>query len=354
MDEATQMPDHRLADALKAHVDLDALRGWMDAQGLGIGPFTAVSPLTGGTQNILIRLSRSGRDYILRRPPPAPRAESHEVMRREARVLGALRTSRVPHPGLIASEPDERKLGYAFILMEPINGFNPSEGLPRFHARDPDIRTRMGLSYIDALAELAEFDTHLPGFGSPDGFLDRQVERWRAQLDGYARVGPWPGLSCGVDAVADWLTRNQPQDYRPGLIHGDCHLGNAMFHHDNGELAALIDWELATLGDPRLDLGWVIATWPDAKGRDTVGMGIAPWDGFPDIETLITRYAARTSRPLDSAAWFGVLACYKLGILLEGTYARSLTGRAPKAVGERLHAATLALFERAARMIAAS
>lgn len=346
------MPDHTLPDDLKAHVNLRALAGWMEDHGLGTGPFTAVTPLTGGTQNILIRLARDGRDYILRRPPPSLRSESHEVMRREARVLGALRSSAVLHPGLIASEPDEGKLGYAFLVMEPVEGFNPSEGLPQFHARDPAIRARMGFSYIDALATLAEFDAELPEFGKPDGFLDRQVDRWRAQLNSYGRVDAWPGLNCGVEAVADWLDRNTPKDYRPGLIHGDCHLGNTMFAYDSGELAALIDWELATMGDPRLDLGWVMATWPDAKGRDTVGLGITPWDGFPDIETLIARYGERTTRPLDSAAWFGVLACYKLGILLEGTYARSLAGRAPKAVGERLHAATLALFDRAARMIA--
>lgn len=342
---------NELPDELKPHVDLMAVRHWMDMQGLGQGDFTAVAPLTGGTQNILLRLTRDGRDYIFRRPPPSPRKESHEVMRREARVLDALRGSPVPHPGLIASEPDENQLGYAFLLMEPIDGFNPSEGLPAFHAADATVRTRMGLSYLEGLAALAEVNADLPKFGKPDGFLDRQVGRWQAQLDNYARVDAWPGLNCGVDIVADWLERNRPTDYRPGLIHGDCHLGNTMFAPDSGELAALIDWELATMGDPRLDLGWVMATWPDPLGRDTVGMTITPWEGFPDIDTLIAHYGERTTRSLDSAAWFGVLACYKLGILLEGTYARSLAGRAPKAVGERLHAATLALFDRAARMI---
>lgn len=342
----------QLPDELRPHVDLRALADWMDSHGLGTGPFTAVRQLTGGTQNILLRLTRDGRDYIFRRPPPSPRKESHEVMRREARVLGALRGTAVPHPEFIASEPDETQLGYAFILMEPIDGFNPSEGLPSVHAADPKIRERMGLSYIEGLAALAEVEADLPNFGKPDGFLERQVGRWQAQLDSYARVDAWPGLDCGVDAVADWLDRHPPTDYRSGLIHGDCHLGNTMFAHDSGELAALIDWELATLGDPRLDLGWVMATWPDPLGRDTVGMDITPWDGFPNIDTLTRHYGERTTRSLDCATWFGVLACYKLGILLEGTYARSLAGRAPEAVGERLHAATLALFDRAARMMA--
>ncbi|MGB6319447.1 MAG: phosphotransferase family protein, partial [Litorimonas sp.] len=242
-------------------------------------------------------------------------------------------------------------LGYAFILMEPVDGFNPTEALPPLHAGDPTVRRRMGLSYVEGLAALAEVEADLPDFGRPDGFLDRQVGRWTAQLESYARVETWPGLECGVERVADWLDRHRPGDYRPGLLHGDCHLGNTMFRQDSGEMAALIDWELATLGDPRLDLGWVMATWPDRLGRDTVGLEVAPWNGFPDVEEMIAHYAARTSRSVDSAPWFGVLACFKLGILLEGTYARSLAGKAPKPVGEKLHAATLALFERAHRMM---
>ncbi|MGB6230895.1 MAG: phosphotransferase family protein [Litorimonas sp.] len=347
------MSDHaELPDALRAHVDLSALADWMETKGLGRGPFTAATPLTGGTQNILLRLSRSGRDYVFRRPPPSPRRESNAVMRREARMLAALAGTDVPHPGFIASEPDETEIGYAFMLMEPVDGFNPTEGLPALHAGDPAIRERMGLSYVEGLAALAEVEADLPDFGKPGGFLERQVPRWRSQLEGYARVEAWPGLDCGVDRVADWLERNRPTDYRPGLLHGDCHLGNTMFRHESGDLAALIDWELATMGDPRLDLGWVIATWPDPQGRDTVGLGIRPWDGFPEIGRIIAHYAERTSRSTDSATWFGVLACYKLGILLEGTHARSLAGKAPKAIGERLHAATLGLFDRAARLIA--
>lgn len=342
-----------LPPELKPHVDLSALRDWMDEENLGNGDLTDIKVLTGGTQNILLRFTRDGRDYVFRRPPPSPRRESQEVMRREARVLKALAGTSVPHPGFIASEPDETKLGYAFLLMEPIEGFNPGEGLPALHRNDPDIRHRMGLSYVEGLAALAEVDADnvgLDGFGKPDGFLDRQVGRWQAQLERYANVPDWPGLeTCGVDRVADWLTRHQPDDYRFGLIHGDCHMGNTMFATDSGDMAALIDWELATLGDPRLDLGWVIATWPDES--DTVGLNIEPWDGFPTVQTLITHYAERTTRSVDPAPWFGVLACYKLGILLEGTYARALAGKAPMAVGERLHAATLSLFERAHRLM---
>lgn len=327
----------------------------MDEHGLGDGPLGDVRSLTGGTQNILVQFTRADRGYVLRRPPPSPRPESHAVMRREAKILAALSHTQVPHPAFIASEADENRLGYAFFLMEPVNGFNPSEGLPEFHASDPAARLRMGLSYIEGLAALADVDytaVGLSDFGKPERFLERQVGRWLAQLESYAKVADWTGLDCNIDKIADWLERNRPQDYRPGIIHGDCHIANTMFCRDSAEMAALIDWELATIGDPRLDLGWVMACWPDPDGRGAVGISIEPWEGFPDIQTLIQHYDARTSRSTDSAMWFGVLACFKLGILLEGTYARALAGKAPMAVGEKLHRATLALFDRAARWTA--
>lgn len=345
------VPQPELPADLKDHVDLKALADWMAIKGLGQGDFSSVQVLTGGTQNILLRLKRGTEDWVFRRPPPIPRPESHEVMRREAKVLGALKQTSVPHPRLIAHEPDETVLGYAFLLIDYVNGFNPTEGLPAFHANDAAIRHCMGLSYVEGLAALAEVEADLPDLGKPKGFLTRQVPRWQAQLEGYGRHENWSGLDVGVEKVADWLERHLPEEQAPGLLHGDCHLGNTLFAHEGAELAAFVDWELATMGDPRLDLGWVMATWPDPEGRDTVGLTIHPWDGFPDIDTLIQHYGERTSRPIDCARWFGVLACYKLGIILEGTYARSLSSKAPKAVGERLHSAALALFDRAQRFI---
>ena len=131
-------------------VDLAALQAWMDEQGLGSGPLEAVQRLSGGTQNILLRFTRAGRDYVLRRPPPVLRANSNETMRREARALAALAGTGVPHPGLIAACPDETVIGAAFYLMEPIDGFNATQGLPVLHAGDAAMRGRMGLAMVDA------------------------------------------------------------------------------------------------------------------------------------------------------------------------------------------------------------
>ena len=337
-------------------VDLAALAGWMDGVGLGVGPIEDAVRLTGGTQNILLRFSRAGRSYVLRRPPPHLRANSNETMRREARVLAAIAGSDVPHPALIAACGDETVLGAAFYLMEPIDGFNPTAGLPALHAGSEAVRHRMGLAMVEGIAKLGALDYRavgLEGLGRPDNYLERQVERWKAQLASYAEFADWTGPAeiPGVEAVAVWLEANRPATFQPGIIHGDFHLSNVLFRYDGPELAAIVDWELTTIGDPLLDLGWLLATWPEGDDPDPANVSVKPWKGFATAAELVEHYRPRTSRDLSSVHWYGVLACYKLGIILEGTHARACAGRAPTATGDRLHAQTIGLFERALRWI---
>jgi aminoglycoside phosphotransferase (APT) family kinase protein len=332
-------------------VDLERLRAWMDAQGLGEGPLSDVALLAGGTQNILLRFARAGRAYVLRRPPRYLRSNSNETMRREARVLAALASTAVPHPRLIAACPETDVLGVAFYLMEPVAGFNPTRGLPEPHASNPALRHAMGLALVDGIAALGAVDHRSVGlddFGKPEGFLERQVGRWRTQLESYSELAGYPGPRIpGLDEVSRWLDAHRPRSFEPGILHGDFHLANVMFALDGPELAAIVDWELCTIGDPLLDLGWLIATWPDASGGGPGAVGVRPWDGFPGAEELVERYRARTKRDLSSLDWYAVLACYKLGILLEGTHARACAGQASVEVGNALHATTLGLFERA-------
>jgi aminoglycoside phosphotransferase (APT) family kinase protein len=332
-------------------VDLDRLAQWMDREGLGSGPIANPTLLAGGSQNILIRFTRSRRDYVLRRPPLHMRPESNETMRREARLLGALAQTPVPHALLIAACLDESVLGAVFYLMTPIEGFNPQNGLPETH-HSPAAQHRMGFALVEGLAALHRVDPTAVGlsdFGKVDGFLERQVARWQRQLAGYGDLASWPGAAAlgDVDAVAGWLEANRPAHFRPGILHGDYHLANVMYRNDRPELAAIIDWELATIGDPLIDLGWLLATWPqDADG----GMlAIEPWNGFPNARELIAHYAACANRPVDLVNWYGVFACFKLAILLEGTHARACVGKAPRDVGDRLHGRAKWLFARAAR-----
>jgi aminoglycoside phosphotransferase (APT) family kinase protein len=337
-------------------VDLARLSEWMDAQGLPRGVIDNAELLGGGTQNVLLGFERGGRRYVLRRPPPHKRANSDETMRREARVLGALRDTAVAHPRLIAACASEDVIGAAFYLMEPIDGFNPTTGLPELHRSDAKVRRAMGFEMVDAIAALAAMDYRavgLEGFGRPEGYLERQVARWRAQLGSYSELPGYPGPDVpGVEAVADWLERNRPRTFAPGVIHGDFHLANVMFRYDGPELAALVDWELSTIGDPLLDLGWLLATWADEDGTSSGVVAIAPWSGFPSRRELVAHYAARSNRDLGAIGWYEVLACYKLGIILEGTHARAFAGKASKATGDMLHAATVSLFARAQAVIA--
>lgn len=338
----------------QSHIDTRRLAAWLADQGLGDGEVTNGRLLGGGTQNLLLKFEYNGRSLVLRRPPPHLRANSNETMRREMRMLEALADSLVPHPRLVAGCPDEDVLGAAFYVMEPVDGFAPVNGLPERHATDAAVRRQMGLSLVDGIVALGAVDFEevgLAGFGKPDNYLQRQVSRWQRQLQSYADFPGWPGPRSipGVDTVAGWLERHRPAGFEPGIIHGDYHMGNVMVRHDSGELAAIVDWELTTIGDPLLDLGWVLATWPgESKDDDTIEQfRLKPWDGFPEASELVEHYRAGSHRDLSAIDWYAVLACYKLGIILEGTHARACAGKAPKATGEQLHASTVALFERA-------
>ncbi|MDB5484356.1 MAG: aminoglycoside phosphotransferase [Tardiphaga sp.] len=337
-------------------VDLDALRGWMDRQGLGHGDLRDVTPLIGGTQNVLLRFVRDNRPYVLRRSPKSPRGDGNATNRREARALGALATTDVPHPRLIAACSSVDVIGAAFYLMEPIDGFNATVALPAPHATDAVLRRRMGFALVEGALALSRVDhvkVGLADFGKSDGFLERQVPRWRALLDSYHDYKEWPGPAAiaGIDVVADWLTQNRPTTFTPGILHGDYHLSNVMFRNDSAELAAIVDWELCTIGDPLLDMGWIMATWPDLRGQTTSEIGITPWDGFPRIEELMAHYAEHSPRDCTHLKWYGVLGCYKLGLILEGTYARACAGQAAVATGDRLHKSCIKLFQRALKWL---
>lgn len=341
-------------------IDLVALGAWMDGQDLPAGPIGAVEPLVGGTQNVLLRFERGGTTFVLRRGPWHLRRTSNDALRREMRVLAALAGSAVPHPELLAACPDESVLGgdAVFYLMEAVDGFNPTITLPALHAGDRDLRHAMGLAAVDALAALGAVDhvaVGLGDMGSPAGFLERQVPRWLAELDSYGVHEGYPGPSIpALHEVATWLDRNRPARFIPGLSHGDYHLANLLYRPDGPEVAAIVDWEMCTIGDPLLDLGWLLATWPTGD-QGGIGGGLVSTDGgLPTAGELVARYAEGTTRDVSAMVWYEVLACFKLGIILEGTHARACAGQAPVAIGDLLHATTLGLFSRAVDRISAA
>lgn len=350
------MPLVQPHDVDPAIVDFARLGAWMDGQCLSEGEFQHVGALGGGTQNVMLKFSRGGRDYVLRRGPRHLRSASNQVIGREARLLTALDGTGVPAPRVIAACADESVIGAVFYLMEPVVGFNPASELPTLHAENSAVRHGMGLAAVEAIARLGAVDhvaLGLADYGHPEGFLERQVPRWRKELESYGSNPGYPGLKiAAVDAVSDWLQRNQPSQWRPGVMHGDCHLANIMFGYHSPQVAALVDWEMSTIGDPLLDLGWQIATRPE-PGTFTAHIvpQLGKLGGLPSEQEMIAHYRRFSDRDLGHITWYTVLACFKLGIVLEGTYARACAGTAAQQVGDLLHAITMELFGKASALI---
>ncbi|WP_261566541.1 phosphotransferase family protein [Frankia gtarii] len=331
-------------------LDAAALEPWFDRVGLGSGPITGLRTLGGGSQNTLIEVVRGGDTLVLRFPPRGSGERGNATMRREARVLSALRGTDVPHPGLLALESDASVFGSAFYAMETVDGWNVTDGRPPPSAA---FASGLGPAVADAVARLGNVEPASVGLDTARaaGFLDRQVDRWLHQIESYRDLRNYPGTDLPhLDGIARWLRGNVPAAQAPGILHGDMHLGNVMFRRDRPAVAALIDWELSTVGDPLVDLGQLLVTWPGPDGGSVVGRfgSVAAGTRVGPEATLVEAYRRRTRRDLTALAWYKVLACFRLGAILEGTHARAAAGLADAQVGLELHAAARRLFERAA------
>ncbi len=329
---------------------------WLENQNLpGKGPVTAVEKLTGGTQNNLFLMTRGDHLFVLRRPPLHPRPNSNITMLREARVLRALAESDVPHPHFLAVCEDAGVIGVCFYLMAPLDGFSPRGPLPGRYGTERSWRRQMGAEYVRAAAALSRVDhtaVGLADFGKPDDWHARQVNRWRSQLEGYLKMPGYSNVTLPhVDAVSRWLDDNVPDNQRIGIIHGDLQYSNAMFSYTEPKIVGLIDWELSSLGDPMLDLCWALARWFEPGDPEGQPPYLEPWDGFLSRAELITLYGEATGRDMTAVGWYQTLACYKMGCILEGTYARALAGQAPMAIGERLHRTSIWLFRKAFQLM---
>jgi aminoglycoside phosphotransferase (APT) family kinase protein len=328
-----------------------SLTSWMAEQGLPTGVVSDVQMLAGGTQNILVSFTLGHASYVLRRPPIHKRDNSDETMRREARILAALKDTEVPHPALIAQCPDTSVIGAAFYLMAPVAGFNPTLSWPDGADTQRMART-IGLSMVDAIAALGRVEPEAVGladFGRSQGWLERQCERWGRLLTSYERLAGFRSCLTGAGKLEAWLRDHRPSAWRPGLIHGDFQFSNVIVEPDGSRLAAIVDWELASIGDPLLDLGHMLATWPTSETPPPAVVFDTP--GLPSRDELIERYRCGSSRDVGNIDWYQVLACFRLASILEGSYARAKAGLAPLETGNRLHGIAIALFEEA-RMIA--
>ena len=307
-------------------LDAERLAAWLDDEGLpGKGEPLETSFVSGGTQNEIYEVRRGELHGALRIPPAEAPAPRDEGILREWRIIDALRGTDVPHTPAIAACTDPSVLGRTFYLMGFVDGWSPMNVDDWPAPFDTDMEARQGLAYelVDGIARLSKVDWQAKGLqdlGRPDGFHERQVDRWTAFLERIkGRELP------GFDEASAWLRAHKPHDYIPGLMHGDYQFANVMYRHGApARLAAIVDWEMGTVGDPKLDLGWVMQSWPeDTSGGDGTVGGYVDMTGMPSRAQVLARYAEVSGRQVDDIDYYVILAKWKLAVVLEQGFQRA-------------------------------
>jgi aminoglycoside phosphotransferase (APT) family kinase protein len=316
-------------------LDPSGLETWMDttAPQLGSGPLQATL-LQGGVSNAVFRITRGAADAVLRRPPKVPRPDSERVIEREATMLRALTPTDVPAPKLIAYGDDKAIIGKKFYLMEFVDGWRRTgtDADPAPY-NDPDSEHfgEMGYALLSGTEKLHMVDYRavgLEGFAKPDNFLERQVDRWLGALESYKQSDGYAGREIeGLDYLAGYLRQNMPVTEHVGIIHGDYSFANSLYRYGTPpRLAAMIDWELCTIGDTLLDLGSVLYHFK-SRADKTPPVGIFDASRFPFREELVDHYAGVTGRSVERLDYYVVLAIFKLAAIMEGHVARGLAGK---------------------------
>ncbi len=341
-------------DQIRGLVDIEAISRWLKSKGVGES-VTDVVPLAGGTQNIVVRLRVDGRSLVLRRPPRHPRASNNRILQREIRVLRGLADTNVPCPELVAACEDPDVLdGVVFYVMSDVDGFNPGQTVSPPYVKDPALGHDASLAVAETLAHLGRVDPVAAGLDSMQrsgSFLERQVPQWLALLDQHAEIDGYPSDSLpDVALVAGWLDSNRPSDATPGVMHGDFHLNNVLLRQDQPEVAAIVDWEMCTVGDPLLDLGWILVSWPTDPAPVRTGAILADRSGIATRSEFVNAYADTGGRDITHLDWYTALAAFKFAIVLEGSWARALAGQASRETGEQLHDSAVGLLALAGRI----
>jgi aminoglycoside phosphotransferase (APT) family kinase protein len=306
---------------------MEPLRAFLDEHGLGSGEIRA-SPIGEGHSNVTYLLQRDGVEVVLRRPPRPPLPPSAHDVVREARLLGALEHTNARVPRVFAVCDRDELIGSPFYVMEYVPGEVITSSVPP--ALDiPEQRQRIAWELIDALVEIHGVDWQAAGledFGKPSGYLERQVRRF----SGLWELNKTREIEA-VERVASWLSEHLPQSPQATIVHGDYRLGNTIFAADSpARLRAVLDWEMATIGDPLADLGYLCMFWTEAGDpagglREHLGR-VTRCEGFPTRAELIARYEARSGRSMSELRWYTVLALWKSVVFMEGNYKRAIAG----------------------------
>jgi len=306
-------------------MELERLADWMDGEGLAKGEPIETRYISGGTQNEIYEIRRGDLHGALRIPPAGAPASRDAGILREWRIIEALDGTEVPHTTAVGVCPDAAVLGRPFYLMGFVDGWSPmdSRRWPEPFDSDHSLRPALAYQLAEGIALLSKVNWKAKGLtdlGRPDGFHERQVDRWIGFLE-RIKKRDLPGL----EVATDWLRTHKPLDFIPGLMHGDYQFANVMYRHGApARLAAIVDWEMGTVGDPKLDLGWMVQSWPtDPDTPQDSEMTYVDMRGMPSRDEVVAHYAAVSGRQVDDLDYYLVLAKWKLAIVLEQGFQRA-------------------------------
>jgi aminoglycoside phosphotransferase (APT) family kinase protein len=322
-DDIVQTHAEGKANAREPLLILDPLLDFLERSGLAAPTDLSAIPIGDGHSNVTFALST---DVVLRRPPRGPLPPSAHDVLREARLLKALAPTPVRAPKVLAVSDDVSIIGSPFYVMEKIDGDVITDSIPE-PLDNPTERARAASELVDSLVELHAVDWQqvgLEGFGKPTGYLERQLRRF---------TGLWEHNRTReleqVEQVGSWLAANIPESPPATIVHGDYRLGNTMFARTApARLLAILDWEMATIGDPLADIGYMMLHWvqaDEASGRFTL-QSVTDRPGFPTRQELIALYEERSGRSMQSLSWYVALALWKAVVFMEGNYKRAVTG----------------------------
>jgi aminoglycoside phosphotransferase (APT) family kinase protein len=368
-------------------IDGPKLARWLSANGIASGDLTGIELIAGGRSNLTYRVDVDSSRLVLRRPPLGHVLPTAHDMSREFRVLTALHGTDIPVPTPVAICADADVIGAPFYLMEFVDGVvlrtrEDGERLTSAQARQLSDRL------IEMLAAIHGVDiaaTGLTGFGRPEGYLARQLSRWQRQWE-LSNTREMPGYDRLVERLAAGLPADGdhaglPADGDHALVHGDFRLDNMLVtlggeggqeggagapgapgglggrdgRKDQPAVAAVVDWEMSTLGDPLADLGLTLVYWADPEdaqwGDISIGATVTAMPGFLSRSELAERYAELTGRDLSGIGYYMAFGCFKLAVVLEGIHARFLQNKTVGEGFEREGFAVPVLIERAHQML---
>jgi aminoglycoside phosphotransferase (APT) family kinase protein len=314
-------------DAREPLLVLEPLAAFLDEHGIGSGEIRA-QPIGDGHSNVTYLIERERAEVVLRRPPRGPLPPSAHDVLREARLLRALQSTAARVPKVLAVGDNETVIGCPFYVMERVPGEVIVWQTPPT-LDTPEQRRRIGEELIDALVEIHAVDWRaagLEGFGKPTGYLERQLRRFSGLWE-HNRTRELPEM----ERVARWLGENLPESGPATIVHGDYRVGNTIFaSQPPAHLMAVLDWEMATIGDPLADIGYMCMFWTEAddpaEGLRAALGNVTRAEGYPTRAELIARYEDASKRSMTDLRWYVTLALWKSAVFMEGNYKRAVTG----------------------------